>query len=144
VIITSSLAGQDVNDSGEDDEVNTRQSRDTDAKSRAAGHAQSPVQLLGITTLFQNKERLSGLVLPPPAQNDRRMGSDVENVLDVKPNLNIQRPVGLLLPPPCQTDGRKRRASFDVENVLDAEPKRRCVGSLDSDTFVSDMMGLSA
>ena len=68
---------------------------------------------------------------------------DTKNVLGVKPNLNIQRLPDLLPLPPCQTDGGKRRASWDVENVLGAKLKRRCVGSLDGDRFVSNVIDVS-
>jgi hypothetical protein len=92
----SSPEGWEVNDSGDDDKINTR-------KSRAAEPAQSPQQLLRIKTWFQNKE-LSGLILPAPAQKDGWMGGasfDTKNVLGVKPNLNIQRLPDLLPLPPC-------------------------------------------
>ena len=68
---------------------------------------------------------------------------DTKNVLGVKPNLNIQQLPDLLPLPPCQTDGWKRRAWWDIENVLSAKLKRRYVGSLDGDQFVSNVIDVS-
>jgi hypothetical protein len=69
--------------------------------------------LLRIKTWFQNKEQLSGLILPAPAQKDGWMGGasfDTKNVLGVKPNLNIQRLPDLLPPPHVKlTDGSAAR-----------------------------------
>ena len=82
-----------MNDSGDDDKTNMQKSRDADVKSCAADPAQSPQQLLQIKTWFQNKEQLTGLILPAPAQKDGWMGGtlfDTKNILGVKPNKNIQ------------------------------------------------------
>lgn len=135
--MTSSLASQEEEGSGDEDEINTKQSRELDDNPRATGPDQSPMHHVppGLTAWFRDRLRSS-------PQQDGRKGVawfDAESPPGTKPIANRHKPTGLLLPPPAPNIRWKRRASFDFEAVLGVKPKRHRMGFLDTHTLASDV-----